>query len=76
MALAESSEHVVEVAVIDFELVLEVVLKLVDHHILGCLLHLLEDLVHIVVIFRFLVLVAVVVGVVEEDQLEFLPWSV
>lgn len=58
--------------IIDFKLILEVILKLVDHHILGCLLHLLEHLIHIVVIFRFLVLVAVVMGVVKEDQLKLL----
>ncbi len=76
VALTESAKHVVEMSIVDIELVFEMLLKLVNHHILRSLLHLLEHLIHVVVILRLLVLMAVVVGVVEEDQFELFPSAV
>lgn len=48
MAFSKSPQHVVEMTVIDVELVLEVLLEFIYHHISWSLLHLLEDFIHIV----------------------------
>lgn len=50
VAFSISAQHVVEMAIIEVEFVLEMLLKVVDHHILGRFLHLLEDLIHVIIV--------------------------
>jgi hypothetical protein len=71
MTFSESTQHVVEVAIINSELVFEMLLELVNHHILGSPFHFFEDLTHIVMMLGLLAIVGVIVGVVEEDESEF-----
>jgi hypothetical protein len=67
MAFSEPSEHVVEIAVIDAKLALQMFLEIIDHHSFGGLLHFLEDLIQIVIMLCFFAVVCVVMGIVEVD---------
>lgn len=71
MTLLEPTEHVVEMAVIDAELELDVFLEAIDSHRLWRSFEFLEEFIEIGVISYFVVVVGMTVGVVEVDESEF-----
>lgn len=70
MTFSESSQHIVEVAVVDAELILEVLFELIYCHTFGCFLHFFEDFLKIIMILWWLAMGCMIMRIIEEDKFE------
>lgn len=70
MTFSESSQHIVEVTVVDTELILEMLFELIYCHTFGCFLHFFEDFLKIIMILWRLAMGCMIMRIIEEDKLE------